>query len=118
MGYLKREDILNKQDRAGVEIDIPEWGGKLILVPISIVDRIDIESLYADEDGKIDFKTGNAPFDIIIRSVIGEDGRRLFTISDIEKLKEKNAKVLFLLLQKCLEISWIGAKSTDDSKKK
>jgi hypothetical protein len=92
--YLKRIDILNCEDIATQEVDVPEWGGVVVVRMMSGKER------DAFEASVMDVNTGQKKMDnirakLVALSVIDPETKELmFTVADIEALGKKSAAAL------------------------
>ncbi len=90
MTTLSRDAILNINDTALVQVDVPEWGGAVYVRPMSGRDRdaYDLEMVQAG--GKIE----NMRARIAVRVVCDADGNLMFKPEDADALGKKSAKAL------------------------
>lgn len=87
---LSRDQILGADDRGIKRILVPEWGGEVCYKPLSARDRDAFEAeVTNDKATKINFRARMAS-----RSICDEDGKLLFSHSDVEKLGNKSASAL------------------------
>ena len=91
MNILTKDLILKADDRRTQTVEVPEWGGAVIVKTLSGTERDQFEeSILAG--GKRDFKGVRAK--LVALSIIGEDGERLFTFEEAELLGEKSSLAL------------------------
>lgn len=88
---LTKDLILQADDRRTQTVEVPEWGGAVIVKTLSGTERDQFEeSILAG--GKREFKGVRAK--LVALSIIGEDGERLFTFEEAELLGEKSSLAL------------------------
>jgi hypothetical protein len=105
-GFLTREQILSAEDLPTEDVDVPEWGGHILLRVMPGSDREEFEgSVLEDREDKStrEFRTKLVAF-----CAVDSAGERLFTIEHVEKLGRKNGKVLDRLADVCLRINGMG----------
>jgi hypothetical protein len=88
---LTRDEILKAQDLRTEEVYVPEWGGTVIVKSLTGTER----DLFEDSvisSGRRDFKGVRARLAAL--SIVDENGKRLFTFEEAEKLGEKSARAL------------------------
>lgn len=93
---LGREDILNVDDRKPVEVDVPEWGGTVLVRPLSGDERDkweqDITKRNRDGTRELDFRGARAL--LCSRTIVDSNGNRIFTREDVKALGQKSAAAL------------------------
>ncbi|NUO62432.1 MAG: hypothetical protein HOQ26_01305 [Gemmatimonadaceae bacterium] len=89
---LTRDQILGAEDRTTVRVEVREWGGHAFLRPLSLAERVELES-------RKDGATPDAALALTVAfSLCDEQGARLFTEpADITALTQKSAAVLLKL---------------------
>lgn len=92
MGNILTKDlILQADDRRTQTVEVPEWGGAVIVKTLSGTERDQFEESIL-VGGKRDFKGVRAK--LVALSIIGEDGERLFTFEEAKLLGEKSSLAL------------------------
>lgn len=94
---LTRLDILESSDLATEEVDVPEWGGTVIIRALTGVERDAYESEIFQMRGTgkgIEYNLSNIRAKLSARSIVDEAGGRLFTDADIVRLGTKSAAAL------------------------
>ncbi len=93
---LSKEDILKAADRGTEEVEVPEWGGSVLVQGMTGRERDAYEVSLRDQrtgqrrPGALD----NVRAKIIARCVVDDDGKRLFTDADIAALGEKSGAAI------------------------
>lgn len=94
---LTREQILNAPDRKGEPVDVPEWGGTVLVAPMTAVDRDELETRFLtgrEGDGLApEVMRGLRAF-VAAACIVDEHGKALFTRDDIEALGKRSAIAL------------------------
>lgn len=109
--FLTRDQILNADDLKYEEVDAPEWGGVIRLKVMTGIERDDFEQSVFDmkgKDTKVNLKNFRAK--LLVKTIVDEQGKRVFEELDIERLSTKSSKVLDKLFTKAQEINGIGQK--------
>lgn len=119
---LSRALILEAADLRTESVDVPEWGGEVLLRELSAAQMSEFKakSVAAVDPQTRAVRDGVTLFGlsawIVSRSAIGEDGKRLFTDADLSRLGEKSDKVIDRLGARVLEMS--GAATTVEETEK
>ncbi len=93
---LNREQIIAAADRAFVEIDCPEWGGKVRLRSLDAEQSLHYESVVAKR-AKGDLKV-NPISAVLAVSIVDEAGVPLFNDKDMHEIGKKHPGVLTRLM--------------------
>jgi len=96
---LTREQILEADDLKSEEIPVPEWGGSVLVRPMSGSERDAFEARYA-KVGKQNIRAASAA-----ASICDENGQAIFSVSDIEALGKKSAAALDRVADAALRLS-------------
>jgi len=95
MPILTREQILQAQDYTVEEVEVPEWGGAVLVRSLTGRERDQFEGESVQQRGKnIRFNWTNVRARLVALSVVDEEGKRLFSDSDVKALGEKSAGAL------------------------
>ena len=113
---LDKATILAAQDLKTQDVDIPEWGGSVRIKTMSGREREGFLAAVAGLDESID---ANARMGILVRhllvtTLVGEDGVRVFADGDVDALADKSAEVLQRLFVVAQTINGLGVKAQDD----
>lgn len=99
-------------------VDVPEWGGKVILRGLTSVERDDYEQgmVETSPNGSVKAKRKlhNVRAGLVVRCIVDEQGERVFADSDVEELGLKNAAVIDRLWDVCRRLCGM---STEDEEK-
>lgn len=85
---LSRADIIGADDLKTVRIAVPEWGGDVFVRVMTGMERDEFE------DFLIKGKARGARAELAARTLVDEQGQRLFTGDEIEVLGKKSAPAL------------------------
>lgn len=89
---LSRAEILSVQDRPVTRVDVPEWGGHVLVKTMSGLDRDRYEASLRDEKGKFVQDLWRAKTCAAV--IVDENGAPEFTEGDLRALGEKSANAL------------------------
>lgn len=100
---LNKQDI-EKADATPrvVELDVPEWGGSVFIGIMSGEDR---ERWEIESKNLNNF---NVRATLIARTLVDENGNRLFTDQDVEKINKKSWKPIQRIFDKSVQVNLIG----------
>lgn len=105
--YLTKEAILEAQDLKTKEVEVLEWGGVVLLKAMSGKERDAFEaSLQGKEAGTINLDNVRAK--LASKCIVDEEGKRLFSDSEIETLGMKSAAALDRIFEEAKVLSGIG----------
>ena len=112
MSPLSRDDILGSDDRRTVTVDVPEWGGGVIVRAMSGTERDSYEAsmVTIKADGSRKFNLGNLRARLVCLTCVDVNGNRLFREDDIRELGEKSAAALERVFDAARKLSGL----TDD----
>lgn len=110
MAYLNRDSILNADDIKTIEVDVPEWGGSVVVKMMTGKERDDFEaSIVNMKSGGKEVSTANIRAKLVQKTVIDPETKVLmFSVGDIDALGKKSAAALdriFAASQKLSKIS-------------
>ena len=117
MRLLSKDQILEADDLKSEIVSVPEWGGDVRVRMMTGTERDAFEASVFDakgKDSKINMKNLRAK--LIVLTVIGEGGEKLFTDADVEVLGGKSAKALDKVFAIAQQINGIGQKEVEELK--
>jgi hypothetical protein len=94
---LTAEQILKADDRPTEEVEVPEWGGSVLVRGLDGEGRDEYFGSMAEyrQAGRPPvMNTSNATAKLVARCIIGEDGEPMFTQSDVAALGKKSGAAL------------------------
>lgn len=111
------EEILALEDRAWLEVEVPEWNRKLRVMALSATDRDAYEvELYLER--KAGGVARNVRARLVGRCLVDEAGARVFTDAQIEALGRKSAKALDRLFEAASRLNGLTEKDVAELEKK
>lgn len=106
MTLLTKDQILGADDRATKEIDVPEWGGSVLVAAMTAAERDAFEAGMLDSKGKSDAKRlQNFRARFVAACIVDESGNRLFSDKDIVALGRKASKPISHLFDECRKLN-------------
>lgn len=104
---LSRDDVLKAEDLTTEEVEVPEWGGSVLVRGMTGRERDEFESSAMDQrSGRVNYANTRAK--IAIRCVVDDDGKRLFDAADIDVLGEKSGAALDRVFAVAARLSGLG----------
>ena len=92
---LSRDDILKAEDITTEEVDVPEWGGTVLVRGMTGQQRDEFEASTAVRRGNQMVQDyANVRAKVVAWCVVNDDGTRMFTASDVHALGEKSGAAL------------------------
>jgi hypothetical protein len=89
---LDRNAILTADDLKTTDVEVPEWGGTVRVTSLTGTQRDAYGRSMIDKDGKP--SSDGFAHKLLALAVVGEDGKPLFTLDDVEALGGRNAAAL------------------------
>lgn len=106
MGYLTRDAILSRATFPTETVDVPEWGGEVLVRGMSAWERDRFEQLKDRFEKAED--VGSLTALVAGWCMIGEDGKALFTAQDIKELEQMNAAPFQRVFQAIVRLTVYG----------
>jgi hypothetical protein len=118
MAQLTRDAILGATDIETEEVDVPQWGGTVLVRGLSGTDRDDYEASLVDlragrKHARPDLKNTRAK--LVVRCIVDENGNKLFSERDIALLGRKSAAALDRVYEVAARLSGLGGEAEDDA---
>lgn len=109
---LSRAEILQAPDIQTETVDVPEWGGSVLVRGLS-GDQRDAyeESLMTGKGQARDVKTRGMRVKLVVRCIVDEAGVPLFTEADVEALTNKSSAPLQRLFTVAQRLCGFGDKA-------
>jgi hypothetical protein len=112
MGYLTRDQILGADDLQRVEVEVPEWGGTLLVRALTGAERGQLEASALQQQGQgvafVPQSVETVRARVVAMAAIDEEGKRLFSTRDVVALGEKSGRALEKVFDIVSEISGIS----------
>ncbi|KPK67836.1 MAG: hypothetical protein AMJ84_12280 [Acidithiobacillales bacterium SM23_46] len=106
MGILSKEQILQADDLRREAVVVPDWDGSVFVQTMTGIDR-DAFELSLTKDGKASIENMRAK--LCARTIVDENGNRLFTEDDVEALGKKSGTALDRIFEVAQRLNGIGA---------
>ena len=89
---LSKEDILKAEDLGTEEVDVPEWGGSVLVRGMTGRERdaFEVSLMQTRPDGKRVMDPRNVRAKVVARCVVDDDGKLLFSDADVAALGDKS----------------------------
>ena len=95
MEYLTKEQILQADDLEMEVVEVPEWGGSVLVRGLTGTERDAFEGSIIILKGKrSSMNMRNVRAKLVARSIVDEFMERLFSDADVEALGKKSASAL------------------------
>lgn len=114
-GFLTREAILASQDMAQEPVEVPEWGGKVLVTSLTGKDRDRFEASIFQTNGKNrEMNMSNIRAKLVALSVVDKDGKRVFSDHDVALLSGKSAAALSRVYDVAARLSGISPADAEE----
>lgn len=98
MSVLGRNNILEADDLVTEPVDVPEWGGTVLVRTLTGIERDKFElSVAGESDGSKKTRQqnlANLRARLVVQCAVDEKGVRLFADGDADKLGKKSSRAL------------------------
>ena len=112
---LTREEIFQKKDIQTETVNIPQWGGDVLVRGLTGKERDDFEqSIIVTKGKKEQVDRSNARAKLCALSCVDEEGNLLFKSNDIEALGKKSAGALDKIYEVASRLSGLSDTDMDD----
>jgi hypothetical protein len=110
---LSRDDVLKADDLTTEEVDVPEWGGTVLVRGMTGRERDEFEASAMDQrSGRMNLANTRAK--IVLRCVVDDDGKRLFDNADLDVLGAKSAAALDRVFAVASRLSGLGERDVEE----
>jgi hypothetical protein len=106
MAILKKDDILNAQDSKTVTLEVPEWGGEVIIATMSGFARDRFEASIMGKNGGMNMLNVRAK--MVAACLVDEEGNLLFSENDILRLGKKSCAALDRIFEEAQKLNRLG----------
>lgn len=119
MTILTKDQILEANDLKNEAVDVPEWGGSVLVRTMTGADRDTFEASLITrlDDGTRKPNMTNMRSKLVALTVVDEAGNRVFDVSDVDRLALKAAAALERVFTAAQRINGMGAKAEADALK-
>lgn len=109
MGSLTRDAILASPDLPTESVAVPEWGGTVMVRGLNGTERDAFEAESYRVRGKdVEINRANLRSRLLVRAIVDDQGKRIFTDDDIAMLGAKSAAALDRVMEVAQRLSGIG----------
>lgn len=107
---LTREQILEADDLKNQSVDVPEWGGTVLVRSMTGADRDAFEAsmMTVDAEGNRKADMGNMRAKLVALTAVNEAGALLFVPADVERLALKSAGALERVFVVAQQLNGLG----------
>jgi len=92
---LTRDQILQAQDIQTEKVDVPEWGGSVLVRGLDGKSRDQFEAEAVIRNGdEVQVNYENLRAKLIAKTVVDEEGNLIFSSADVEALGKKSGRAL------------------------
>lgn len=112
---LDRDSILQADDLAREEVDVPEWGGRVYVRVMTGAERDSYEQacLEATKDGRADVE--GLRVRLLLMTLSDDKGSTLFTAQDADVLAGKSAAAIDRCFQVALRLNGLTEEAGKDA---
>ena len=111
---LDREAILGAKDTHQEVVQVEEWGGHVCIRAMTGAERDDFRTAIEGTETSL---VGKFEAPLLALTLVDEEGKRLFTIDDVEALRAKSAKVLDRLTQIAMRVNGMTVEAQEEATK-
>lgn len=115
MSTLTRDLILRAVDIKTARIDVPEWGGSVLVRGMTAFERDTM--LNAVDPKKEGIPDSQLKAFLCAHCIVDEHGNSIFSDEDIHRLQAKNPIILDRIANRILRLSGVGADAVEDIEK-
>ena len=119
MAVLDRNAILEAKDLPTETVDVPEWGGQVIVRTLTGEERDQYETSMFEIVGEGSKRTAitkleNIRATLVALTIVDEEGQRMFTRDDIVALGNKSAAALDRIYEVARTLSGLSEEDMDE----
>jgi len=112
---LTRDDILQVQDLPKELVEVPEWDGAVYVRGLTGAERDALEASIVEQRGRSTrMNLMNLRAKLVAMSVVDEEGNRLFSDADVEKLGQKSAAALNRIFEVAQRLSGLTSEDVEE----
>lgn len=117
MSFLTADEILSAEDLKPEAVDVPEWGGTVLVQGMSGTARDAFEAaMMMDNMSGVskDKALENYRARLAAACMVGEDGKRLFQGTAVRRLGEKSAQALTRVVEVASRLSGLTSDDVEE----
>lgn len=112
---LTRDEILQANDLQTEEVEVPEWGGSVLVRGMTGTERDAFEESIIEVKGKKqNINMQNLRAKLISKTVVDENGNPIFTPGDVDALGKKSAAALSRVFAVAQRLSGMSDEDLDE----
>ncbi len=113
--FLNKDQIRKAQDKEFEIVPVPEWGGSVRVQSLTGAERDDFEADSVKRKGKrVETNMANFRARLVARTVVDDNGERLFDDEDAAWLGEKSAAAISRVYDTAARLSGITDKDAEE----
>lgn len=114
MRELTRNEILTAADLTLEAVEVPEWGGRVYVRPLTAGERDAFDaSIYVVEGGTVRVRFEQRRARLAAWTLVTSDGQRLFSDADVDVLAGKSAAALERVYLVALRLNGMAPESAE-----
>ena len=117
MQLLTKSQILDARDLTTEQVEVPEWGGAVLVRGLTGSERDAYEASFVDYDKSGNRKKpnlSNIRARLVAMAVVNEDGSRMFTDGEIVALARKSASALSRVFEVAQKLAGLSDEDVKD----
>lgn len=115
---LTKTQILEAKDLRTQVVNVPEWGGDVLVRLLTAAEREEITSIWIQHANADDSTKSTLTRDaMLLRCTVDESGNPLFDDSDLPALKKKCSVAIGRVIDAALTMNAMAADSVEDAAK-
>ena len=119
MKYLSREEILGASDIEVREIEVPEWGGTVLVRELTTTEVENFSIRTSNPHGELDIsKMPGLRAEVVSWALVDEDGKQLMHKKDAEALQKRSHRIIDRLFNAILVMSDLREPDESEGEKK
>lgn len=113
--FLSREAIFAAKDLETVEVEVPEWDGTVIVRGLTGRERDEFEASMMEQRGKkMVPNVANVRAKLVVKCVVDETGKRLFTDQDANEMGEHSAAAVNRIYEAASKLSGLSDEDVEE----
>lgn len=115
MSLLSKTAILAADDLRHEDVPVPAWGGSVRVRVMTGQARDEYREFIASHEGKA--QVGFYAATLVSVACIDENGARLFSLDDVEQLRQKCAAAVDIVANAAMRLNGLGGSAVEDAEK-
>lgn len=117
MAILNRDSILQAPDQQTEVVDVPEWGGSVVVSAMSGSARDEWQASLIRSGTKGEVSLENVTARLLVFCLLDDSGHRLFNLESADQLGAKSASALDRLAKVAKRLNKIGDEELEVARK-